>query len=163
VGAAIQMLRTGRNFEAAALFEAVLYVFPTDPQALNNHGFCLLPVDPQAANDSLNKAADEGMQFSAMNSANRALSLWKLGKPSAALVVAEEYWTARQVNGLVATDPKAFMWDFHEPSVLCEDIECEKYLIELSMHISDSISERESLATWAERLSVFESSSSTAG
>lgn len=162
VGAAIQMLQTGRHFEAAALFEAVLYVFPTDPQALNNHGFCLIPVDPELALESLTKAAEEGMQFSAMNSANRALCLWRLGKPSAALVVAEEYWTARQMNGVAGADPSAYMWDFHDTSVLCERTDCEKYLIELSMHISDSVGEREQLAIWAERLSLFETSSSRA-
>lgn len=157
VGAAIQMLGTGRYFEAAALFEAVLYIFPTDPQALNNHGFCLIPVDQERACDSLNKAAEEGLQFSAMNSANRALTLWKLGRPSAALVVAEEYWTARQLGGVVATDPSAYMWDFHDTSILLEGTDCERYLIELSMHISDSVNEREQLGAWSERLSGLES------
>lgn len=55
---AMDLLRDMKFDEAAALFQFAVDESPFDPSALNNLGFCLMPIDPREARIALHRAAE---------------------------------------------------------------------------------------------------------
>lgn len=86
------LLGDGQRTAAAALFEFAVSQAPSDPQAHNNLGFCLLPDEPQKALGHLRQAAELGYQPLAVNVHNQVTCLLTLGQPHEALTVAEGLW-----------------------------------------------------------------------
>jgi hypothetical protein len=55
VDAATDLLKANQIREAADIFATLVELRPTDGEALNNLGFCLLPLDPTAALEALQR------------------------------------------------------------------------------------------------------------
>lgn len=90
VRAAIEHLSEGRAAEAAEIFRGLVELRPTDGDALNNFGFCLLAVDPAAALVVLQRSSLFPMSQRTVNAANRVLALWLVGRRDDALELAAE-------------------------------------------------------------------------
>ncbi|KQV71301.1 hypothetical protein ASC64_04455 [Nocardioides sp. Root122] len=90
VDAAQTLLKSDRPEEAAQIFQGLVDLNPTDGDALNNLGFCLLPTDPPAALEVLQRSSLFPMAFRAVNAANRVLALLLVGRESDALTLARE-------------------------------------------------------------------------
>ena len=91
VMAANQHLRAGRYLEAANIFEGLVELHPTDGDALNNLGFCLMPQDPSRALSVLQRASLYPMQQRTINAANRVLALQLTDRRDAAQILAKEF------------------------------------------------------------------------
>lgn len=109
VDLAAARLRHGRDTEAAALFGGVVELRPDDADARNNYGFCLMPSDPRAALEQLEKARELGVSPFRLNAANRALALHLLHRDDDARRVIDE---ALAADGAPGTG--AFLWR-HDP------------------------------------------------
>jgi hypothetical protein len=90
VDAALTHLKNDRPEEAARIFQGLVDLNPTDGDALNNLGFCLLPTDPTAALEVLQRSSLFPMAFRAINAANRVLALLLVGREADALTLARE-------------------------------------------------------------------------
>lgn len=105
VNAAIAHLREGRIQEAADIFAGLVELRPADGDALNNLGFCLLPIDPIGGLDALQKASLYPRGHVFLNMANRVLALHLVGRDDDALPLARE---AVAFEHYAATE--AFLW-----------------------------------------------------
>lgn len=90
VDAALRHLKDDRPEEAAQIFQGLVDLDPTDGDALNNLGFCLLPIDPSRALDALQRSSLFPMSQRAVNAANRVLALLLVGREADALGLAHE-------------------------------------------------------------------------
>lgn len=77
---AVGFLSQGRFTEAQALFEAILQMDPSDPDANNNLGFCLIPQNPELALKYFNECENLTGKRSELLSVNRMLALASLGR-----------------------------------------------------------------------------------
>jgi len=89
---AIALLHKGRHREAVAIFEFGVTQRPDDPGIRNNLGFCMIPVDPNAALEQLKIAANMGYDSTATNAYNQMCCYWALGRSRAALNIAAVEW-----------------------------------------------------------------------
>jgi tetratricopeptide (TPR) repeat protein len=147
---ALAMLREGKRQEAAAVFQAIAQVFPDDPKAHNNWGFCLLIDEPAHALEELETAARLGFGDNSVNVGNRMFALWRLGRFTTALVLAEKHYETscnRDPEG------RAFMWSFagEEPEVI-EIGEVSLYVMELASLLSERADDSGLARVWAERV-----------
>ena len=90
VHAAINHLDEGRIQEAADIFAGLVELRPADGDALNNLGFCLLPLDPSSGLEELERASLYPQGNVALNLANRALALHLVGRDEDALQLGRE-------------------------------------------------------------------------
>ena len=132
---AVAFLEEGRRTEAAALFEALLRMDPSDATTQNNLGFCMLPDQPARAAELFEQATelDPDLDLASMN---RVLALALLGKRDEAID------SARQLHEEVGSrlaEENGWLWDVD--SVLSENEpfitfvqNCGSYLEEL-VHI----------------------------
>jgi hypothetical protein len=131
VDAAVEMLRGGQYREAANIFAGVVDLSPRDGDALNNLGFCLLPVDPQAALEALQRSSLLHRSNPLISTANRVLALHLVGRNDAALALADEP---------VAAESESRVWAWrHEcgqPLALEADVDAAIYLRGLKNHIA---------------------------
>ena len=104
---AVENLEAGRSDVAAGIFEGFIRVDPTNADAHNNYGFCVLPTDPAKAYEHLRRA--EGLRFSPQitNSANQVLALHRMGRTTEAIELAQ--------TSLDAGHPQAssYLWRLH--------------------------------------------------
>ena len=77
---AVGFLGQGRFTEAQALFEAILQMDPSDPDANNNLGFCLIPQNPELSLKYFDESEKLFGKRSEILSANRMLALASLGR-----------------------------------------------------------------------------------
>ena len=108
VGSAAGFITEGRRREAVALFEATLHLEPDSQIALNNLGFCLLPDEPKAALDVLERAVASGRGDVDLANLNRVLALASLGRYTSALGLVEsmlDEWGPQRLA------PPTYLWD----------------------------------------------------
>ena len=89
---AYNLLRQERYREASAVFEFGTQQRPGDSEIRNNFGFCLIPIDPREALEHLKTAANMGYKPSATNTHNQMCCYVSIGRPLAALNIAEVEW-----------------------------------------------------------------------
>lgn len=109
VRSAVAFLQEARYIEAAALFEAIVRRQPDDPEALNNLGFCLLASDPDKALKSLSLANDQPSADHDLIDINRLLTLFVLGRKTAATDLADRL-LHRLADGRGLRTP-TFLWE----------------------------------------------------
>jgi hypothetical protein len=148
--AAVDLLVEGHRRAAVALFDAVRQSDPDDSLLLNNYAFCLLPDDTAAALVHLNRAAELGLRLT-VNLANRMLALYWLGRPAAALELAE-----RALDSWEHLDrTPSYLWNFESPDpsdpALLKD-ECPRcYVVRLAAAVAASTQDRVLATQWARR------------
>jgi hypothetical protein len=87
---AVELLKENRVQEAANIFEGLLELRPADGTALNNLGFCLLPIDPVRGLELLQRASLFRPSSPLINSANRVMALSVVGRTDSARALAQE-------------------------------------------------------------------------
>jgi hypothetical protein len=149
---AIHLLMSGRRNTAAAMFDAARQDNWDDPELQNDYGFCLLPDDPLEAVKALEFAAKLGFS-STVNTCNRMLGLFMLGRHATALEVADQ---AMERWGDLDRVP-SYLWDFaaSEPTLLTRARPCW-YLLELAVHVADASGDALVAARWRDRKSRLE-------
>jgi hypothetical protein len=130
VTVAANHLRNGRPEIAAAIFEAVLSLSPSDEDARNNYAFCLMPINPLKALSELERLNDS-KQPSLTTLANRVLALHLLDRDDEALALAESE-SARNIPSL-----SSLMWLVDEDHVLrlSDWLDTRQYLRDLADHV----------------------------
>lgn len=143
---ALAFLQDGRNTEAAALFEAALRHDADSADALNNLGFCLLPVDPERSLEYFDAAIDTGRANVELTNANRILALVLLGRRTSAYDLADDH-LARSREG--NSRGSAWLWAIRAavsgatPALIeCPDI--DSYVAELRDIAASSASDNTS-------------------
>jgi len=133
VEAAIDHLSDGRIQEAADIFAGLVELRPADGDALNNLGFCLLPLDPSGGLEELERASLYPQGNVVLNLANRALALHLVGRDQDALQLAREVMGSEH-RGV----GRAVMWKHdHDAGELTLESEVDpvQYLGQLSSHL----------------------------
>lgn len=95
-------LRAGQYREAAALFEFYVRSHPASAQAMNDLGFCLLPVSVEDSLHRLEQAARLSYQPRCINIHNQMNCLVALAREREALDRAEYFWQRDQDSGVAA-------------------------------------------------------------
>ncbi len=117
------------------------------PTLVNNLGFCQVPIDLAAAQETLDRAAALYTRPFSVNVANRMLVRTLRGDFRGALAVGEEYYdqsaTARDV---------AWLWDMDEPTVLCAEVDVLRYIAQLGCKAAAILAEVDALDRWNHRL-----------
>ena len=85
---AVGFLSQGRFIEAQALFEAILQMDPSDPDANNNLGFCLIPQNPELSLKYFDECEKLTGKRSELLSVNRMLALASLGRRTIVTAIA---------------------------------------------------------------------------
>jgi hypothetical protein len=147
-GHARALLRQGRCGEAAALFEFAARRRPTDPEARNNLGFCLIPSDPRRAIYDLDAAARMGYGHTVVNVYNQVCCHLMLRRPRAALGLAEDYWAAQDDQPGGAT---LWIWQADRSWEIADSADPHHALAELSVMISQTEGWREAEERWCSR------------
>jgi hypothetical protein len=132
--AAAQHLLRGEWREAANVFAGLVDLRPADGDAINNLGFCLLPIDRAAALDYFEKATFYRREDPTVNVANRMLALHLHGRDEEALEV------ARGANLKIDPSKTAFLWKHSSRSgalVLDEHVQPLDYVQEMMRHIEE--------------------------
>jgi hypothetical protein len=104
---AVELLEAGDPAAAADVFAGLVELRPWDGDALNNLGFCLLPVNPSAALERLQEASLYPNDAVTINVANRILALILLGRTDDARRLAE---TSSDIISHPARDKSCFVW-----------------------------------------------------
>jgi tetratricopeptide (TPR) repeat protein len=146
---ALAHLRAGQFATAAAIFDACRIAAPNDGEAHNNYGFCILPIDPGAALEALERAADLGMRLALVNTANRMLAAYRLGRAGTALEIAS------RAAASTAWKSPAFGWLWNwEPGTpkLVELPDVRFYIAEFAISIARDSGEPAANRSWSARL-----------
>lgn len=106
--AAIRYLKEGQLNKATTLFDAAVNQDPTDSEAINNLGFCLLPSDPERALACFIQASELGWSESVVSECNRILAVALAGRLTVALDFAHTFLNQHREAGLRGS---YFMWD----------------------------------------------------
>jgi hypothetical protein len=133
VEVAIGHLNEGRIQEAADIFAGLVELRPADGDALNNLGFCLLPLDPSSGLEELERASLYPQANVVLNLANRALALHLVERDAEALQLATEV-----VGSEHRAVGRAVMWKHHHDTgklTLESDVDPVEYLGDLLSHM----------------------------
>jgi hypothetical protein len=147
---AVDLLGSGHRSAAAALFDAARQQDWDDAALQNNYGFCLLPDSPDTALEALELAQRQGFAGS-VNRANRALCLFHVERPAAALENVEralEEWDELETDQAWLWAPPSLDTDHPELEQTCP--RC--YLIRLGAHIASRSQDPALDAVWTRRL-----------
>jgi hypothetical protein len=145
---AVVMLKAGNREAATALFDAVRQSDWNDAQLHNNFGFCILPDDPSQALSALDLAFKSGYTET-VNIANRALCLFRLGRPVAAIELLESTF---EVWDDLDTAP-AYVWAIDEKDKERLLHECPRcYLVKLGAHVARSTGDTSLIDVWDRRV-----------
>lgn len=147
--AAVRYLQQEKYAEAVTLFEFHRQRFPEDARALNNLGFCTMPINPSRALHWLQKAVHYGYVEIAINVYNQCCCLERLNRAGEALDKAEAYWQRQRVPS-VGT---GFLWVPDAGGWTLEgDGHPEEQLASLAIRVSESLGLDERTRRWRERL-----------
>lgn len=139
-----------RYTEATALFDFFHRLHPDHPRAINNLGFCWLPVDPATALHHLRAAERKGYRPRAINVYNQACALVALDRPSEAFDRLEYYWQhERSEDGPL---PDSVLWHYEDGEWTLEHIPLPlQSLCVLGEHIATALGRADRTARWSER------------
>ena len=121
---------------------------PTNPDAHNNLGFCLIPVHPHDALSSLEKARSLGYEPEIVNVANRARCLWQMGRNSVAAAALED-----AVSLLEDGPVFAWLWsiDLDTDPVVEEVADVRSYISKLGAAIAAADDDQPGVVRWNAR------------
>lgn len=147
--AAVRYLQQDKYAEAVTLFEFHRQRFPEDARALNNLGFCTMPINPSRALHWLQKAVHFGYVEIAINVYNQCCCLERLNRAGEALDKAEAYWQRQRVPSV----DTGFLWVPDAGGwTLDGDGHPEEELAALAIRVSESLGLDERAHRWRERL-----------
>jgi hypothetical protein len=149
VYAAVETLRSGSRMTAASLFEIVIKFEPTNAEAHNNFGFCVLPDRPADALYHFERSAALGWAQHPFVLVNRIYALAKIGRVTSALELADEFFNLFGMSMPI----RGWMWTLdEEPKLLdIEDLAC--YAKDLVIAITERAGDATLAAKWSARLS----------
>lgn len=134
---AAQLLSDGRHQEAADIFAGLIDIRPTDGNARNNLGFCLLPIDPAEALRMLQSASLYPNSNLLVTWVNRAMALHLTGRNADAVGALES--AAALLPEVDGPRSHAWLWR-HErcgaPLELKSGWSCREAIQELRDHLA---------------------------
>jgi len=133
VGSAVQYMRRTQWRAAAEVFAGLCELRPADGEALNNLGFCLLPIDVEQGLLKLQEASLYPRDHPVINVVNRALALHLLGRDGDAVALG-----GAALAGAPEPEAPAILWRHTpgRPLELAEDVEPVTHLRQLVAHAS---------------------------
>ena len=145
---AIQFLAARRYREASALFEFYLRSYPSDVSAMNNMGFCLIPIDTEVALHHLAESASRGFDPLTVNIYNQCCCLRDLGRSGEALELAEYHWQ----RGLVSRPIAGTLWKRSlDGWELYQESDCAAALASLAVELAGLANRTDRIQRWMER------------
>lgn len=146
---AASYINSDRADLAATAFGTARSIEPGNPEYANNHGFCLIPQDPDEALVALLEARHLGKD-DAVNRANAALVFKRLGRPLEALL---ELAGALQTGVLRTPNVTAYLWiEERDGELSMENTQIAKYVCKLGQSISRDTENESEEAAWRTRL-----------
>ncbi|GIJ00338.1 hypothetical protein CLV28_0066 [Sediminihabitans luteus] len=146
-------LKQRRYVEAAALFEYLLTQRPGDPQAANNLGFCLIPVDSTRAAACFREAHNGGFEVGSLLLYNRLCAAQDDDELGDLIHTADRHW----VSTLEESPEPALVWKRTSDGTWTEfdtrDVRGE--LARLALEVAESLGRFDRVATWRERGASF--------
>lgn len=133
VNAAIAFLKAGEYGRAVEIFEGLVELTPQDGDALNNLGFCLLPIDAEAALRRLQEASLLPRKIPITNICNRVLALHLVGRDGDARQLIDA------ASGLDRVECSVWLWRHlcgEEGLDLIKVGDAEQYLHDLTLMLS---------------------------
>ncbi|MGP9033692.1 hypothetical protein ACT17S_11540 [Glutamicibacter mysorens] len=104
---ATHFISQSRFKEAAALFEFFENQHPGHAQALNNRGFCLMPIDQETSLFLLSKAKQRHYEPLAVNTCNTCVLYFESGQFEKLIDTAEYYWNNEKEDSPIP----GILWD----------------------------------------------------
>jgi tetratricopeptide (TPR) repeat protein len=111
--ASIGLLLAGRYDSAAAIYEALHRIDPTDPELANNLGFCLMPTDPERALALFVESISLSSHPQPVAWANQVAALYVLGRDAEACALAEQ-------GHQHANTSSAWLWTINDSRIVGE-------------------------------------------
>ena len=146
-----RLLRSGRNTEAAALFEFFANQDGAEVDSLNDRGFCLIPDDPNETLHYLELAAKRGYRPAAVNIFNQVCCHMALGNYRSALGIADFYWRESFKEHLVP----ASLWNRSNQTWTIEDsIDARISLAKLAQQVAELAEDQGRADTWSRRFTA---------
>ncbi|MBW8486657.1 NACHT domain-containing protein [Actinomadura parmotrematis] len=142
---ASRQLMAGRPEVAIGVYESAVEESPGDPRLVNNLGFCLMPVDPDAALTALERAAALFRRPYGVNVANRMLLHLMRDDPAAANRIGDAY------HRLGRNDGAAWLWDMDDPQTLRDGADIALYIIELGRRAALQVHDYPQVERWERR------------
>ena len=123
---ASKRLEAGDFESAVAVYEDVVAEDPSDPESVNNLGFCRMPLDIGLALRELDAARRIFGRPFAVNTANRMLAHFQLHHYDEVLKLGEEFIASG------GTRASAWLWDIDSPKVLRDNVDVMGYVIDIA-------------------------------
>ncbi|KGM00730.1 hypothetical protein Q760_06345 [Cellulomonas cellasea DSM 20118] len=142
-------LGDGRHAEAAALFEFLLTRRPTDARALNNLGFCLLPVDPARADRYFLQADEQSFSVRSLLLYNRMCCGDGSADMAHLLFATERHWA----SGLEGGPQPAVIWrrDASGSWEVCDTLDVRVDLAKVAAEYCTKLSRHDRVRVWLGR------------
>lgn len=143
---AAKLLTQGEYVAAVAVFDVALKRRPTDPELINNHGFAIMPEDPETALAQLEKAAASYSVPFAVNVANRMLLKFLSGDYHDVLTIGDSYRTHGTREAAGGT---SWLWDIDNSKSLTTVKNIYRYISELASRSARMLGDFETVERWA--------------
>jgi hypothetical protein len=140
------LLQRGLDTAAAAMFEAALKELPDSADLINNHGFSIVPSNPDVALKELDRAASLYPRPFAVNVANRMLLRFHRGDYRDVLAIAESY---RDLGVSEESAGSWWLWDIDDLTILSDIENIYAYLTELARRAARALGRYDIADQWS--------------
>lgn len=146
---ASKRLAAGDFESAVAVYEDVVNEDPSDPELVNNLGFCRMPIDIETALHELDAARRVFGRPFGVNTANRMLANFRLLNYDRVLDLGEEFVASG------GTRIAAWLWDIDTPGLLCDDVDVMSYIIDIAERAARLSGKSRDVDVWAKRRALW--------
>ena len=141
-----RLLSEGRPDCASEIYRAIVTDSPANPDFVNNFGFCLVPLDREAALETVDRAARLFTRPFGVNCANRMLLHWLRGDAAEVTRIGEEYFQRG-----VRDRQRCWLWDMDDHRVLRDGVDSYAYIIELAIRAAHKLGRADLVDLWRDR------------
>jgi tetratricopeptide (TPR) repeat protein len=146
----IELLQSGQRALAAAITEAEKKEDPSDAEARNDYGFCILPDHPALAMKELDAAIELGYPRPEITLANQMFGLFLLQRYAPALDAAERLFQQDRRG-------QATLWDWRGiPDFSLIRVEPRCYAAHFALKIAQTMGNKQAIDRWARQAERFE-------
>lgn len=148
---ASKRLAAGDFGSAVAVYEDLVNEDPSDPESVNNLGFCRMPIDIEVALHELDEARRIFGRPFGVNTANRMLANFQLLNYDQVLELGEEFVASG------GTRITAWLWDIDTPGLLRDNVDVMAYIIDIAERAARLSGRSRDVDIWTRRCALWAS------